>query len=112
MSCGQKSRHVNVRYFFVKDIIKQNQISVEYCPTDLMVADFFTKPLQGGLFRKFKAVIMGHMPMSSLQRPVSKDHVGNNICEQTQQQLMTEEKLTEERTAQKPTVAWADVVRR
>jgi hypothetical protein len=25
-----------------------------------MLADFFTKPLQGGLFRRLKAVVMGH----------------------------------------------------
>ena len=25
-----------------------------------MLADFFTKPLQGHLFRKFKAVLLGH----------------------------------------------------
>lgn len=31
---------------------------VDYCPTEEMIADFFTKPLQGALFRKFRAFIM------------------------------------------------------
>ena len=31
-----------------------------------MVADFFTKPLQGELFRSFRKVIMGWMPISHL----------------------------------------------
>ena len=35
-----------------------------------MLADFFTKPLQGALFRKFKAVLLGHAHISTLQREV------------------------------------------
>jgi hypothetical protein len=31
-----------------------------------MVADFFTKPLQGSLFKKFRDVIMGHKHMDTL----------------------------------------------
>ena len=33
---------------------------VSHCPTDCMVADFFTKPLQGTSFRKFRNHIMNH----------------------------------------------------
>ena len=49
-SCGKKSRHINSRYFFIKDRVEQNKIKIEYCQTEKMLADFFTKPLQGGLF--------------------------------------------------------------
>ena len=59
MSCGQKSRHINIRYFFIKDKIEKETIQVVYCPTESMLADFFTKPLQGNLFRKFRRVILG-----------------------------------------------------
>ena len=31
-----------------------------------MLGDFFTKPLQGLLFRKFRAVLLGHTPTLSL----------------------------------------------
>ena len=31
---------------------------MEYCPTGDMVADFFTKPLQGSLFRKLRKIIL------------------------------------------------------
>ena len=33
-------------------------MTVEYCPTEDMIADFFTKPLQGTQFRKLRALIM------------------------------------------------------
>ena len=31
---------------------------VQYCPTHNMLADYFTKPLQGATFRKFRDAIM------------------------------------------------------
>ena len=41
-------------------------MTIVYCPTEEMIADFFTKPLQGALFRKFKALILGHVPIAPL----------------------------------------------
>ncbi len=52
-SSGKRTRHLNIRYFFVTDRISSNEIQVEYCPTGEMRGDFFTKPLQGSLFQKF-----------------------------------------------------------
>ena len=36
-----------------------------------MLADFFTKPIQGSLFRRLKAVLMGHAHMSTLMETSS-----------------------------------------
>jgi hypothetical protein len=52
-SAGRQSRHIDIRYFFMKDRLKTESITVRHCPTEYMLADFFTKPLQGALFRKF-----------------------------------------------------------
>jgi hypothetical protein len=52
-SAGLKSRHIDVRYFWMKDRIKAEAINIQHCPILLMVGDFFTKSLQGHLFRKF-----------------------------------------------------------
>ena len=35
-------------------------MSLAYCPTDAMVADYFTKPLQGMKFQRFRAIIMNY----------------------------------------------------
>ena len=43
-SSGKATRHIDVRYYFIKDQIDQKLMSLEYCPTDLMVADVLTKP--------------------------------------------------------------------
>eukprot|EP00980_Cylindrotheca_fusiformis_P012362 scaffold3036_cov117-Cylindrotheca_fusiformis.AAC.1 len=52
-SSSKRTRHLDIRYFFVTDNIKRGRMSVQYCPTDDMIADFFTKPLQGAKFQKF-----------------------------------------------------------
>ena len=77
-SCGQKSRHIDIRYFFLKDKIQKGEIKVEYCPTEEMVADFLTKPLQGALFNKMKDVIMGRITIETFRNltSVSKERVG------------------------------------
>ena len=66
-SCTGNSRHINVRYFFVKDRYDKGEIELRYCPTEIMLADFFTKPLQGALFLKFREVIMGWKDISTLE---------------------------------------------
>jgi len=57
-SAGKRSRHLNIRYFFVTDQKEKKHISIQYCPTDEMLADYMTKPLHGEKFRKFRERIM------------------------------------------------------
>mmetsp|Transcript_13232 Transcript_13232/g.19019 ORF Transcript_13232/g.19019 Transcript_13232/m.19019 type:complete len:254 (+) Transcript_13232:881-1642(+) len=52
-SSTKRTRHINIRYFFITDCIQQEKLSVEYCPTDDMLGDFGTKPLQGKKFCDF-----------------------------------------------------------
>ena len=57
-SSGKRTRHINIRYFFITDRINANEVRVSYCPTADMMADFFTKPLQGSLFQRLRAFIL------------------------------------------------------
>jgi hypothetical protein len=66
-SCTGNSRHIHIRYFFVKDRVDKKEVRVEYCPSLSMLADFFTKPLQGQMFIKFKEVLMGWKPITTLK---------------------------------------------
>jgi hypothetical protein len=56
-SSSKPTRHINIPYFFVTDQIASNKVSVQYCPTKEMILDYFTKPLQGVLFQKFRNFI-------------------------------------------------------
>ncbi len=53
-----RTRHVAIRYFFVKDRMENGEVEIAHLPTELMVADFFTKPLQGELFRRLRAEVL------------------------------------------------------
>ena len=55
---------MNIRFFFVKDQVASREIWIEYCPTREMVADFFTKPLQGSQFYKLRDLIKNIDPTS------------------------------------------------
>ena len=57
-SSSKRTRHLNIRYYFLTDRIKKNELKVQYCSTDDMLADFFTKPLQGMKFRKMRNKIL------------------------------------------------------
>jgi hypothetical protein len=57
-SSSKRTRHINIRYYFITDRIGRHEVQVKYCPTDDMIADFYTKPLNGGKFRKFRNLIM------------------------------------------------------
>ena len=44
-----------------------------------MIADYFTKPLQGALFNKFRVVIMGWEHIDSVSTPRNKEHVAEQV---------------------------------
>ena len=47
---SNRTRHVSIRYFWLKDRVDAKDVEVVYCPTDHMVADILTKPLVGEHF--------------------------------------------------------------
>ena len=65
-SCTSNSKHVAIKYFWCTDRIKNGNISVRHCPTEKMLADFMSKPLQGKLFVTFRKVLMGWVHISTL----------------------------------------------
>ena len=73
-SCGEKSRHINIRYFFIKYVLRREKITLTHCPTEHMIADYFTKPLLGNLFTFLRDIIMGITPYPA------KERVGNEVC--------------------------------
>ena len=57
---GKRTKHINIRDFFVTDQIANKEISVEYLPIpiDDILGDFFTKLTQGELFSKLRKSII------------------------------------------------------
>jgi len=109
-SAGQKSRHINIRHFWIKDRLKSDGITLRYCPTASMLADFLTKPLQGNLYRRFRDVLLGHAHVSTLATAPSPHAFTRGSEKRVGVQI------PDENGAGKPitekTVTWADVVKR
>ena len=57
-SSSKRTRHLNIRYFYITDQLDQGWLTVRHCPTEDMIGDFFTKPLQGQLFRRLRGLVM------------------------------------------------------
>mgnify|MGYP003552812888 CR=1 FL=1 len=52
-----RSKHIDVKYYFVRDLWKSKNVLYDYCPTDSMLADILTKPLQKIKICKFRELI-------------------------------------------------------
>jgi hypothetical protein len=72
-SSSKRTKHINVRYFFITDRISKGEVRIEWCPTKDMVADFMTKPLQGSTFKRFRDLIMGALPMEKVSDVLTRD---------------------------------------
>ena len=52
-SINRRNKHVNVKYYYVRDAIKRGIVSLTHCPTTSMPADILAKALGRILFQKF-----------------------------------------------------------
>jgi hypothetical protein len=57
-SLGKQTRALNIRYFFITNQVEKGNVQIKHCGTYNMVGDFFTKPLQGEKFQKFRSEIL------------------------------------------------------
>jgi hypothetical protein len=57
-SSGKRTRHINIRYFFVADRVAAGEVTIKLCPTDIMRGDYLTKPLQGRKFREQRSDLL------------------------------------------------------
>ena len=53
----KRTKHVQIRYHFVREAVEQGTIILEYCRTHDMLVDSFTKALARDQFEKLKAGI-------------------------------------------------------
>ena len=76
-SSGKKTKHMDNRFFWIKDRLKSEGIEVKYCQTAKMIGDFFTKPLSGSQFKLLRDVVMGKLPTSYLEN-MGSDETSTN----------------------------------
>ena len=64
-----RTKHIDRRHFYVREVVEELRIVVPYVPTDANVADFFTKALPADKFLKFRQIVMNSEPYT--QSPTS-----------------------------------------
>ena len=52
-----RSKHISIKYHFVRDQVTEETIKVEYCPTTEMIADMLTKALPKDQFTKLRRMV-------------------------------------------------------
>ena len=68
-STGRRTRHYDIKLFYVSDLVKRGEVTIKYCPTEDMIADYMSKPVVGGKFIQLRDYVMNltrqSLPMSS-----------------------------------------------
>ncbi|CAI5519190.1 unnamed protein product [Closterium sp. Naga37s-1] len=72
---ANRTKHIALRYFFVKDEIEKGRLELSYCPTSEMAADYLTKKLGKQKF-EYCMLLTGQSHVSDT--PEAKGSVGNN----------------------------------
>ena len=57
-SNSDTTRHIAIKFYFITDNIARKEVEISYTPTEEMLADLFTKPLQGKQFTKLRNKIL------------------------------------------------------
>ena len=52
-----KTKHIEIRYHFIRDLVERKIVCLEYIPTERQNADIFTKPLNRSKFETLRQVI-------------------------------------------------------
>jgi hypothetical protein len=70
---GKWRRHHDIKNFYATDLIERKEMEIEYCLTDVMIADFMTKPLVGKKFIHLCDQSVNAVPATSASRSVLEE---------------------------------------
>ncbi|CAI7815522.1 unnamed protein product [Closterium sp. NIES-53] len=73
---ANRTKHIALRYFFVKDEIEKGRLELSYCPTSEMAADYLTKKLGKQKF-EYCMLLTGQGHDTSSDTPKAKGNVEN-----------------------------------
>jgi hypothetical protein len=54
----RRSKHIDVRYHYISEQLKEKLFSIRYCNAEIQVADILTKPLLSDKFVKFSDIML------------------------------------------------------
>ena len=80
-----RTKHIDIRFHFLKDLVLKKSLKVIYCPTAEMIADIFTKPLSTSTFTVLRTLLGVHDLTTSISgfrgsveiNPIMDDHAAS-----------------------------------
>jgi hypothetical protein len=105
---------MNIQYFFIADRVKSKEICIEYCPTGIVVADYFTKPLQGIIFQQLQDMITVNtniaLPMDTVMSTAVQTNGIPAVSTQQESRSVLESEIVIDKSLQSHTVLPARVL--
>ena len=49
-----RTKHIDIRYYFIRDLVEEKIISLHHIPTENQLADIFTKPFDETRFESLR----------------------------------------------------------
>ena len=72
----KRSKHIDIRYHFIRELINNGEIYLEFCKSEDQSADIFTRPLEKQRFEHLRKVL-GIIEKSSLRGSVEMCKLDN-----------------------------------
>ena len=73
-----RTKHIDIRHHYIREAVSDGRVSLQYCPTEEMIADIFTKPLPKAKFEKLRRNMGLKKLMSSPHDKLSGSVRGSN----------------------------------
>ena len=71
------SRHLDIKLFWLRELISKNLLTMEHCPSNQMIADILTKNLPRPLFERFRP-LLGVQSLSEFHDIKARGGVGTD----------------------------------
>jgi hypothetical protein len=74
-STSPKTRHIDIRYFFIYDRVINDEVIIKKIGTERMIADIMTKPVQGRQFRMLRKALLNNQDVEGVAQDEFKTDV-------------------------------------
>ena len=83
-SVTRRCKHIDVRHHYVRELVRDGAVRLDYCPSDENLADLMTKPLAHIKFQKLRRPLVAarpeHQVASSAQAAQADTHPARGGC--------------------------------